>query len=342
MPPDEPSWWYRDDASVPAAALAPVAALYGWVARSRFTLVKPYRSRLPVLCAGNFTAGGTGKTPLALHLCEVLRELGKRPVVLTRGYGGRTSGPHWVQAGDTADAVGDEALLLRKAAPVLVARDRAAGARSIEASPEADAIIMDDGLQNPQLAKDLTIAVVDGRRGLGNGRIIPAGPLRAPLAFQLALADAIVVNGTSPGSAHQVADWLRQHFKGPVLRSTTTPRGDVSWLARRRIIAWAGIGAPERFFSMVAALGAEIVERIAFRDHQRLALADAQRLLALARQHNAVLVSTEKDLARLEGAQDALAELSAATRPLQVRLVFSAQDTERLAGLVDAALKRSA
>lgn len=341
MPPDEPSWWYRDDASGPAAVLAPVAALYGWVARSRFAMVKPYRSRLPVLCAGNFTAGGTGKTPLALHLCEMLHGMSKRPVVLTRGYGGRIRGPHWVQPDDTAATVGDEALLLRRAAPVVVARDRAAGARSIETSPEADAIIMDDGLQNPQLVKDLVIAVVDGRRGLGNGRIIPAGPLRAPLAFQLERADAIVVNDASLGTTHHVADWLRQHFKGPVLRSTTTPHGDVSWLTHRRVIAWAGIGAPERFFSMVAALGAEIVERIAFRDHQRLVLADAQRLLALARRHDAVLVSTEKDLARLEGAQDALAELSAATRALQVRLVFSAQDTERLAGLVDAALERS-
>jgi tetraacyldisaccharide 4'-kinase len=340
VPPDEPSWWYRGDATVPAAVLAPVAALYGWVARSRFALVKPYHSQLPVLCAGNFTAGGTGKTPLTLHLCDILRKLGKRPIVLTRGYGGHIRGPHWVHAGDTADAVGDEALLLRKAAPVVVARDRAAGARSVEASPEADAIIMDDGLQNPQLAKDLAIAVVDGRRGLGNGLVIPAGPLRAPLTFQLERADAVVVNETLPGTTPHVADWLRAHFKGPVLRATTTPCEDVGWLAQRRVIAWAGIGAPERFFDMVAALGAEVIERIAFRDHQRLALADAQRLLALARQHNAILVSTEKDMARLEGTQDALAELSAATRVLHVRLAFSAQDTERLAGLVNAALKR--
>ncbi len=341
MPPDEPSWWYRDDATVPAAVLAPVAALYGWVARSRFTLANPYRSRLPVLCAGNFTAGGTGKTPLALHLCEVLRELGKQPVILTRGYGGRIGGPHWVRADDTAGTVGDEALLLRNAAPVLIARDRAAGARRIEASREADVIVMDDGLQNPQLAKDLSIAVVDGRRGLGNGRVIPAGPLRAPLGFQLERADAVVVNETLQDTAHPVANWLREHFKGPVLRATTTPCGDVGWLAQARVIAWAGIGAPERFFSMVAALGAEVVGRVAFRDHQRLTLADGRRLLDLAHQQGALLVSTEKDLARLRGTQDALAELSAATRVLQVRLAFSPQDAERLAGLVDTALKRS-
>ncbi len=293
------------------------------------------------MCAGNFTAGGTGKTPLALYLCEVLRELGKRPVVLTRGYGGRIHGPHWVQADDTAATVGDEALLLRTAAPVVVARDRAAGARSIEASPEADAIIMDDGLQNPQLAKDLAIAVVDGRRGLGNGRVIPAGPLRAPLAFQLEHADAILVNEALAGTAHHVADWLREHFKGPVLRATTAPCGDVGWLVQRRVIAWAGIGAPERFFAMLAALGAEVVERITFRDHQRLAVADAQVLLALARRQGAMLVSTEKDLVRLKGTEDVLAELAAATRVLQVRLAVSPQDTVRLAGLVDTALKRS-
>jgi tetraacyldisaccharide 4'-kinase len=293
-----------------------------------------------VLCAGNFTAGGTGKTPLVMHLCERLLALGRHPVALTRGYGGRHRGPHWVGSGDTASDVGDEALLLARSAPVLVARDRAAGAQAIEAgSQAADVIVMDDGLQNPQLAKDLAIAVVDGARGLGNGRVIPAGPLRAPLNFQLALADAIVVNEGAAAAGGGVAAWLRHRFNGPVLRATTAAAGDAGWLRGQRVFAWAGIGAPQRFFAMLTALGAEATEKVAFRDHQSLSSADAERLLAGARRQQAMLVSTEKDLARLQGTSGALAELLAATRAVPVKLAFAAPDADRLAALIDSALK---
>jgi tetraacyldisaccharide 4'-kinase len=340
VPLDEPHWWYREDRPPVAAGLAPIGAIYGWVARSRFALARPYRSRLPVLCAGNFTAGGTGKTPLTLHLCQRLRELGKQPVVLMRGYGRRSGDPHWVEAGDTADDVGDEALLLARGCRVLVASDRAAGARSIELSRDASTIVMDDGLQNPQLAKDLAIALVDGSRGLGNGHVIPAGPLRAPLSFQFQLTDAIIVNEIAPGAGDRVAGWLRERFKGPVLRCVTTAAGDTSWLAGQRILAWAGIGAPQRFFAMLEALGGKLVEPTAFRDHHRLGRADAERLLSLARRNRAMLISTEKDLARLQGTRGRLAELAASTRALPIRLHFSERDGERLAGLVERALNR--
>jgi tetraacyldisaccharide 4'-kinase len=327
-----------------------LAALYGWVAHTRYARVAPYRSRLPVICVGNMTAGGTGKTPLTLHLCERLRAGGLRPAVLTRGYGGRLAGPHWVAEGDGADAVGDEALLLAGAAPTLVARNRAAGARAIERAIEsvseqaaevgrtADVIIMDDGLQNPQLAKDLSLAVVDGTRGLGNGRVMPAGPLRAPLAFQLGLVDAIVVNAPAPENGTAVTEQLRQRFDGPVLRCATVVAGDTAWLQGRRMIAWAGIGAPQRFFIMLRKLGAELVDTVSFGDHQRLSEADARRLLALAQHHGATLVSTAKDMARLKGASGALANLSAATRMLPIRLQFAAQDAERLAELIAGAV----
>jgi tetraacyldisaccharide 4'-kinase len=335
---DEPAWWYGSGTSLPAACLAPLAALYGWAARARYERTEPYRARLPVICIGNLTAGGTGKTPLALDLCERLRAGGLRPVVLTRGYGGSRAGPHWVAAGDRADAVGDEALLLGRAAPTLVARDRAAGARFIERAQEtaavpADAIVMDDGLQNPQLAKDLSLAVVDGARGLGNGRVMPAGPLRAPLAFQLALVHAIVVNEPAPGAGAAVAERLHGLFDGPVLRCATLAAGDTAWLQGRRVVAWAGIGVPQRFFALLRRLGAELVETVAFADHQPLDAADARRLLALAAQHGAALVSTEKDMARLQGAA-ALAELTAATQALPIRLAFAEPDTERLASLI--------
>src|SRR5690606_3921711 len=135
---------------------------------------------------------------------------------------------------------------------------------------------------NPQLAKDLTLAVVDGRRGLGNGSVIPAGPLRAPLDFQLGLTDAIVVNEPGPGVGDRVAIELQQRFSGPVLRCTTVAEGDTAWLKGARVVAWAGIGAPRRFFDMLRGLGAEVVESVSFGDHQRLGEADALRLLALA------------------------------------------------------------
>jgi tetraacyldisaccharide 4'-kinase len=348
---DEPAWWYGSDTSLPAACLAPLAALYGWAARARYERAMPYRARLPVICIGNLTAGGTGKTPLALYLCERLRAGGVRPVVLTRGYGGSRAGPHWVAEGDRADAVGDEALLLARAAPTLVSRDRAAGARVIERAIErtqeagavpADVIVMDDGLQNPQLAKDLTLAVVDGVRGLGNGRVMPAGPLRAPLAFQLALVDAIVVNEPVADAGAAVAESLQRLFSGPVLRCATVPAADAAWLEGRRIIAWAGIGAPQRFFALLQRLGAELVETVAFADHQPLDEADARRLLGLASQHGAALVSTEKDMVRLKGATAALAELSAATQVLPIKLAFAESDAERLAGLLRGAVERAA
>jgi tetraacyldisaccharide 4'-kinase len=324
-----------------ASLLEPLAAIYGWAAAYRYARTKPYQSRLPVICVGNFTAGGTGKTPLVAHLCAYLQRSGQRPVVLTRGYGGRHAGPHWVGAPDTASDVGDEALLLARTAPTLVARDRSSGARAAETGPEpATAMVMDDGLQNPHLAKDLTIAVVDGARGLGNGRVIPAGPLRAALEFQLRLVDAIVINAASTGAGEGVAQALKQRFGGPVLRATTVAADDTSWLKAQRVVAWAGIGAPQRFLRLLEAQGAELAETVIFRDHQAITPADAQRLLSLARDTQAQLVSTEKDLARISrGARGPLAALTAATRALPIKLHFAEPDAERLHALVAGALK---
>ena len=196
MSAEEPSWWYNREAALAQRLLDPVARIWAWSAVRRLRTGKPHRVGLPVVCVGNFTAGGTGKTPLALYLARALADRGERPAFLTRGYGGRLRGPHVVDTAlDTAADVGDEPLLLARQALTVVARDRAKGAALIAglsglAPPTA--IVMDDGLQNPGLAKDLSIAVVDARRGLGNGRVIPAGPLRAPLAAQLRIVDAIV------------------------------------------------------------------------------------------------------------------------------------------------------
>ncbi len=190
---EAPFWWYRRTGAL-ASALAPLGRLYGRLAEARAARVEPYRSRLPVICIGNFTAGGGGKTPTAIAVASLLAELGARPAFLTRGYGGSSAGPILVKKGQSAEEVGDEPLLLAEAAPTVVSADRPAGAAAIEAT-EADIIVMDDGFQNPSLAKDLSLVVVDAAAGIGNGLIIPAGPLRAPLEAQLARADALVVIG---------------------------------------------------------------------------------------------------------------------------------------------------
>jgi tetraacyldisaccharide 4'-kinase len=340
---DEPSWWYAQAPSRIATLLQPLGALYGRAAAARYFRATPYRSRLPIICIGNFTAGGTGKTPLAIYLCEALKSAGHEPAALTRGYGGRLSGPYWVNATtDVARDVGDEALLLARAAPTLVARDRRLGARAIEIGPHpVTVVVMDDGLQNPALAKDLTIAVVDGGRGLGNGLVTPAGPLRAALEFQLELTDAIIVNeiAAAADTAGSVTDWLRHRFVGPVLRASVVPVEATDWLKAARVVAWAGIGAPQRFFATLRGLGADVVEAIAFRDHQQLGGDDARRLLDLARRHSATLVTTQKDMARLAGDGGLCSELRAASRVLPVRLTLADADAERLMSLVATALK---
>jgi tetraacyldisaccharide 4'-kinase len=340
---DEPSWWYREAPGTAAKFLQPLGVFYGWVARRRYERGRSYQPRLPVICLGNFTAGGTGKTPLAIYLCEKLKAAGHQPVALTRGYGGRLSGPYWVNAAsDHAGDVGDEALLLARVVPTVLARNRRLGAQAIERGPRpATVIVMDDGLQNPSVTKDLTLAVVDGRRGIGNGLIIPAGPLRAQLQMQLELTDSVIVN--EPAAAPSpVADWLRHRFAGPVLRASTVPSAAVDWLRGAKLVAWAGIGAPERFFGLLKALGAELIDAVAFPDHHPLSPAEAQEVLARARGRAAMLVTTEKDLARLANRQGPPAELAASSRSLPVKLHFSVSEAERLAVLVDAALSARA
>src|SRR5262249_23086847 len=185
-----------------------------------------------------------GQRPLDPSRCQALKDRGQRPVAMSRGYGGLLAGPYWVDAErDVAREVGDEPLLLARTAPTQIARNRAAGARAVEIGPHpATLIVMDDGLQNPSLAKDFSLAVVDGARGLGNALAIPAGPLRPPLEFHLERTDAIIVNEPA-GAPSGVTDWLRRRFAGPVLRARlAAERAD--WLKGARLIAWAGIGAP--------------------------------------------------------------------------------------------------
>lgn len=338
MPLEEPGWWYGRGGSLAERLLGPAGDLYGAAVERRFRCAVPYRAGLPVLCVGNFTAGGTGKTPLTRFLIGAFRQRDVPAACLTRGYGGRLAGPVWVDATQhTAEAVGDEPLLIAQDAPVMVARARRAGLGAIEAEGRARVVIMDDGLQNPTLVKDLSIAVVDARRGIGNGRVIPAGPLRARLAFQLGLVDCVVVMGADPGPGDGVPifEELKRIFHGPVLRGRVSSQGETDWMAGQPLLAYAGIANPERFFGMLEQYGPSSVVRRAFADHHPFREEEAARLLAEAEAAGAALVTTEKDLARLAGAAGARGVLRARSRVLPIAVEFDAQDLVRLQSLID-------
>lgn len=322
-------------------ALLPFSWLYGWVSERRYRGQAGYRSRLPVICVGNFTAGGTGKTPLSMFIARLLIARGERPAFLTRGYGGRSAGPVWVENGpDAARLYGDEPLLLADVAPTLIARDRRAGIIAIERDRKSiSVVIMDDGLQNPAVAKDLAIALIDGKRGIGNGEVIPAGPLRAPLDFQLGLVDAIIVRDPPEGGDERsVLGVLRRGFPGPVLTAHVAARGDTSWIAGKPLLAFAGIANPRRFYRLLESLGGQLADAVSFHDHHRFSAADAGRLIAAAHQTGAQLVTTEKDFARLRG-DAALDALAGATRVLPIEMQIDERELVRLNSLLDAALQ---
>ena len=332
MPHKTPSWWYRKGGSI-AAALTLPAALYGRVAASRMTRPPAYRSRLPVICVGNFTAGGGGKTPTALAVASLLKALHRRPAFLTRGYGGNAKGVVRVEDQD-AESVGDEPLLLAAAAPTFVSADRIAGAKAIEETG-ADVIVMDDGFQNPALAKDLSLIVVDAASGLGNGKLFPAGPLRAPLAAQMACADALLVIGEGKKADGLAADFTRGGK--PVLRAKITPNCDARWLGVLPVIGFAGVARPNKVFATLKSNGARLIASHAYPDHHRFTETEAKALLKEADEKTAMLVTTEKDWARLpdDDAESALAELKHRARPFPILVKF--EDEAKAKDLLGAA-----
>jgi len=328
----EPGFWWRPGTG---ALLTPLSALYGAVAAVRMRL-PGQRAALPVICLGNLTVGGAGKTPAALAVAHLLLAARERPFFLTRGYGGRLAGPLRVNpAQHRAADVGDEPLLLATLAPTIVARDRTAGANFAQ-SAGASVIVMDDGLQNPSLAKDLAIVLLDGRRGIGNGHIVPAGPLRAPLGIQLARAQALVVVGAADGAAAVIDRAMRRGIA--LFHARLEPdAGVVAAIGRRKVLAFAGIGDPEKLFQTLTEAGIEVAERVSFADHHRYSRAEAQDLIARAQRSNLMLLTTEKDFARLSG-DPQLAELAARSIALPVRLAIAELDAFR--DMVTAALKR--
>jgi tetraacyldisaccharide 4'-kinase len=305
-----PAFW-GEPAGFAAAMLAPLAAAWDIGGRMRRALSRAYRPPVPVVCVGNLVIGGAGKTPVVLALAAHLRSLGVAGHVVTRGYGGCLRGPIRVDpARHDAAAVGDEPLLLAERAPTWVARDRAAGARAAAAAG-AQIILLDDGLQNPTIAKTVSLVVVDAEYGFGNGRVIPAGPLRESLARGLGRVDAAILLTASP--APLAADrrptgleYARLGLAGglPVVPARLVAQGGER-LAGMRLFAFAGIGRPEKFFAMLREAGAIVVGTCAFSDHHPFRASDIIALRRAAARAQACLMTTRKDIVRLPAAERA-------------------------------------
>jgi len=299
--------------------LMPLAAVYGVIAGQRLQR-QGIDAGVPVLCVGNYHVGGAGKTPMVLALVKLLRDLGETPVVLSRGYGGRLRGPLMVDLDrHAADEIGDEPLMLARTVPVAVARDRIDGV-ALARSQGATVIVMDDGFQNPAIAKDASLIVIDSHRGLGNACVFPAGPLRAPLPPQIARTDALIVIGDGV-AAEPAAAAVAAQDKPVLAAHLRADEAAVAALRGKRLLAFAGIGDPQRFFRTLRANGIEIVRERAFADHHPFSESEIEALIMEAKRDALTLVTTEKDLARLRPA-GGLPRWAQDIVPFPVRLEF--------------------
>lgn len=321
-------WFWRSDslaALAAAGALQPFSLAYDAAQRLRWAATTPARAAGPVVCIGNATLGGVGKTPFAILVRRILSDAGFEGWFLTRGYGGHLKGPVEVDAAaHEATETGDEALLLARRGPTMLAQDRPKGARAAFEGG-ADIVIMDDGFQNPTLQKTVSILLVDESDPQGNGRIFPAGPLREPLARAQARADITVAVKRSMDAPPE--DAPRADF-----RAWLAPSGDV---APQRVVAFTGIGAPSKFFTTLARAGFEIAAKVPFADHHVFTAPELAALRRLAKKEKAALVTTEKDHVRLP--QEARDDIM--TLPVAMQLDDEEGFKTRLLAAIDAGAK---
>lgn len=292
-----PGFWWRTPPSALAWLLQPLGVPYGAITLRRMR--RPgAQAGIPVICVGNFVAGGAGKTPTTLAIASKLAAMGETPFALTRGYSGKLSGPLRADPGrHSAADVGDEPLLLAARLPTVVARERPAGA-ALAREAGASLVLMDDGLQNPSLHKDLRLAVVDGAVGVGNGLCLPAGPLRAPFASQLGHVDALIVIGEGATGDHVAVQALTVGKR--VLRANLMPPADIqAELAGLPVLAVSGIGRPEKFAATLRAAGARLIGEHAFGDHHAYTAGEVAALIAEAKEKACRIAVTEKDMVKL-------------------------------------------
>ncbi len=289
-----PSFWYGDKAKALEYALMPLSAMYRLAYEIHQSVSQAEKFDVPILCIGNINAGGTGKTPSALALMDTIRKfsIAQNPFFMSRGYGGGEYGPLFVDPEKhTAWNTGDEPIILAGAAPTIVSGNRAQGIL-FAMHRRADMILMDDGLQNPHIKKDIKFVVINGDMGFGNGKMLPAGPLREPLKRGLKKADAFILIGEDKRNVRALLPADK-----PLFTATLHPRDHVH--VNRRYVAFAGIGYPEKFYNFLRAHNAEIVETVDFPDHYPYTEEDIQTLNFKAINHAAELITTEKDFIRL-------------------------------------------
>ena len=271
--------------------LVPVSIFYDMVNTFKHAKVRPVRFPVPMICIGNLTAGGAGKTPTALYIGKRLKTKGVNAFFLSRGYGGKLEGPVLVnQKKHQAIHVGDEPLLLAEILPTVVAKNRVSGA-NYAISKGAQAIIMDDGFQNRSIIKNLSLLVVDGLRGFGNGRLIPAGPLRERPQEGYKRAHAVIVMNKTTGTPKLPTD-------RPAFYARTFPKDSANFKGKK-LFAFCGLAYPQKFFEMLGTTGARVMKEVAFADHYQYTPLDMRKLLLQSYVESAILVTTAKDFVRI-------------------------------------------
>ena len=324
MPIKTPHFW--TELSWQSVILFPVSYIWRFGHYAQQKILNTKETEIPVICVGNLTVGGSGKTPVVITLCRFLSGIGKSTSILTRGFGGKEKGPIFVSTNlhQSLD-VGDEPLMMAHSLDVCVSRNRPLGANHILDKKKYDCIVMDDGLQNPTLKKDLNIAVFDGKFGIGNGFLLPAGPMRQKLEVGIQNIDLVIFNGKDETGLGQK---IPPHI--PIFTGELQPDEEiVEKMKNRRVYGFAGIGNPSRFFKTLNNIGADLVGEAHFADHHPYTNADLTQLYEEAMQSGAELVTTQKDWMRLP------TDWRDRVLTVPVRIHFSADDTIKIVSFLE-------